>query len=76
MNCSDFGRCFYGEEFDKAGSDGHLYVFIKRKSDKDTCHIQKVQQGKKYYGKELALVPYPGEATGNVNSRGNGNPNE
>ena len=67
MDCSDFRRRFSGEEFDKAGSDGCLYVFNKHKSDKDTRHIQKVQQGRKYDGKELALVPYYGVATGKDN---------
>ena len=48
-----------------AGSNGRLYVFNKRKSDKYDHHIHKVQQGGKDYGKELDLVPYSGWATGN-----------
>ena len=47
-----------------------MYVFNKRKSDKDTRHIQKVHQGRKYDGKELALVPYYVVATGSDNSGG------
>ena len=43
VDCSDFRRCFSGKEFVKAGNDGSLYLFNKRKSDKDTRHIQKVQ---------------------------------
>ena len=58
VDCYNFRRSFSGEEFDKAGSDGCLYLFNKRKSDKDTRHIHKVQQDRKDYGKELALVPY------------------
>ena len=71
MDCSDFRRRFSGEEFDRGGSDGRLYVFNKCKSDKDTRHTQKVQQGGKDDGKDLALVPYSGEDTGNNNSGGN-----
>ena len=67
MDFSDFRRGLSGEEFDKAGSDGRLYVFNKRKSDKDTRNIQKIQQGGKDDRKELALVTYPGVATGNDN---------
>ena len=39
VECSDFRRRFSGEEFDKAGSDGCMYVFNKHKSDKDTLYI-------------------------------------
>ena len=76
VDCSNSRKRFYGEEFDKAGSDGRLYVFDKRKSDKDILHIQKVQQGRKYYGKELGLVPYYREYNVNDNSRVNENFNE
>ena len=61
MDCSDFRRLFSGEEVNKAGSDGRLYVFNNQKIDKDTRHIQKVQQVEKYDGKEIALMPYSRE---------------
>ena len=61
---------FSGEEFDKAGRNGRLYLFNKGNSDKDTCHTQNVQQGVKDDGKELALVPYSREATVNNNLGG------
>ena len=67
MDFSDFRRGLSSEEFDKAGSDGRLYVFNKRKSDKDTHHIQKVQQGWKDDGKDLSLMPSSGVATVNYN---------
>ena len=62
--------------FGKDGSDGRLYVFNKRNSDKDTHHIQKVQQCSTDDGKELALVTYSRVATGNNNFGGDENPNE
>ena len=71
VECSDFRRRFSGEEFYKAGINGRLYLFNKCNSDKDTCHIQKVQQCGKYDGNEIAPVPYSVEATGNDNSGGN-----
>ena len=43
-------------------------------SDRDTCHIQKVQKCGKDDGKDLDLVTYYGEATVNKNLGGNGNP--
>ena len=70
VHCSDFRRRLSGKEFDKDGSDGRIYVFNNRKSDKDTRHIQKVQQGEEYDGKEIALVPFSGVATENDNSGG------
>ena len=76
MECSDFRRRFSVKEFDKSGSDERLYVFNKHNSDKDTRHIQKVQQGGNYDGKELAHVSYSGLSTGNDNSGGDENPNE
>ena len=76
VDCSDFRRRFYGESFDKSGSDGRMCGLNKRKSDKETRHIHKVQQVRKDYRKELALVPYSSESTGNNNSGGNENPNE
>ena len=39
VECSDFRRRFSGEEFDKPGSNGRLYLFKKCKSDKETRHI-------------------------------------
>ena len=45
----------------------------KIKSDKYTHHIQKVQKGGENNGKEIALVPYSGEATRKDNLGGNGN---
>ena len=75
-DCSDFRRRFSGKEFDKAGIDGPIYVFNKRKSDKDTRQIQKVQQGGKDDGKEIALVSYSGVATVNENTGENENTNE
>ena len=76
MEWSNFRKRLSGEEFDKAGSDGRLYVFKKYKSDKDTRHIQKVQKGGKDYEKKLDIVPYSGVATGNDNSGGDKTPNE
>ena len=76
VDCSDFRRLFSGEEVNKAGSDGRLYVFNNQKIDKDTRHIQKVQHGGTDDGKELDLKPYFGEANGNINLGGNENPNE
>ena len=67
VECSDFRRRFSDKKMDKYGSYGRLYIFNKRKSDKDTRQIQKVHQGRKYDGKELALVPYSEEATDNNN---------
>ena len=58
VNCCEFRRRFSGEEFYKARSDGHLYVFNKRKIDKDTRHIHKVHRGGKDDGKELDIT-YP-----------------
>ena len=76
VDCCDFRRRFYVKEFDKAGSDGRLYVVNNCKSDKDTCHIQKVQQVGKDDGKGITLVPYSREANGNNKLGVNGNPNE
>ena len=76
VDCSDFRRRFSGKEFDKAGSNGRLFVLNRRKSDKDTHHTQKVKQGGNDYGKEPDLVPYSREATVNDNSGGNEKPNE
>ena len=76
MDCSDFRRRFSGEEFYKSGSNGRLYVFNERKSDKDTRHIHKVQQGWKYDGKEIALVLYSMLATCNDNLGGDETPSE
>ena len=76
VDCSDFRRCFFGKEFDKVGSDGSLYEFSKRKSEKKTRHINKFQQGGKYDGREITLVPYYGLATGNNKSWGDENTKE
>ena len=51
VNCSDFRRRFSGEEFQKAGIDGCLYILNKIKSDKDTRYIQKVQKGRETMGR-------------------------
>ena len=76
VDSSNFGRRFSGENVNKDGSNGRMYDFNKRKSDKDTRHIQKVQHGGTDDGKELDLKPYFGEANGNINLGGNENPNE
>ena len=57
-------------------SDGHLYVLNKRKSDKDTHHIHKVQQGGNDGVKDIAPVQYSGEVNENDNLGENGNPND
>ena len=75
VDCSNFRSRFTGKAFYKAGSDACMYVFNKRKSDKDTHHIQKVHQGGKDDEKELALMPYSEVATCNNNSGGNENSN-
>ena len=55
MDYSDFMRHLSGEEFEKAGSDGRMYVFKNLKSDKDTLHIHTVQEGEKDDGKDLDM---------------------
>ena len=67
VECFDFRKRLSGEEFDKVVSDGRLYIFNKGKSDKEILHIQKVQQGGKDDGNEIALVPSSGVATINDN---------
>ena len=59
VSCSGLLRlqeAFLWQKNYKAGSNGRLYLFNKRTSDKDTRHVQKFHQGGKDYGKELALV--------------------
>ena len=73
---SNFRRHLSGKEFYKDWRDRRLYVFNKRRSDKDTRHIQKVQQGRNDNGKDQALVPYSGEVNGNNKSGENGKPND